>query len=74
MIREHDPVVLLEDLPEHRLVAGNVGTVVYLYDNRPAAEVEFPNPQDHPRYLVVTVMLSQLLKLQSRLLAPVSRT
>ena len=40
MIRELDSVVLTADLPEHRLRAGDVGTVVSLHGDR-GYEVEF---------------------------------
>ena len=30
MIKEHDIVVLTQDLPEERLTAGDVGTVVHV--------------------------------------------
>lgn len=65
-IREYDSVVLLRDLPEESLVAGDTGSVVYAYDNAPAFEVEFPNPSGKPRFLVVTVKAEDLLKLQPR--------
>ena len=44
MIKELDVVALIRDLPEHGLVAGDIGTVVYDYqasDPGPAYEVEF---------------------------------
>jgi len=41
MIKEHDRVVLTAPLPEHRLVEGDVGTVVHLYQDGRAYEVEF---------------------------------
>lgn len=41
MIREHDQVVLTEDLPEHALKAGDVGLVVHAYPEGKAFEVEF---------------------------------
>ena len=65
-IREHDAVVLLHDLPNSALVAGDTGVVVYVYDNAPAYEIEFPNPSGKPRFLVVTVKAENLLKLQPR--------
>ena len=40
MIRELDTVVLTEDLPEHGLKRGDIGTVVLLHD-QPGYEVEF---------------------------------
>jgi hypothetical protein len=41
MIEEHDRVVLTEPLPERDLQAGDVGTVVHVYENGTAYEVEF---------------------------------
>jgi hypothetical protein len=40
MIHEHDRVIFTEDMPEHRLAAGDVGTVVHIYDHDAAYEVE----------------------------------
>jgi len=41
MIKEHDRVVLLKDVPEEGLKAGDVGTIVHVYRNGEAFEVEF---------------------------------
>ena len=41
MISELDCVALTVDLPEHGLVAGDVGTVVHVYKNQSTFEVEF---------------------------------
>ncbi len=44
MIKDLDVVALTRDVPEHRLVAGDIGTVVFVYDTKDAApvyEVEF---------------------------------
>jgi hypothetical protein len=41
MVPEHASVVLLTDLPESGLVAGDVGAVVHVYRNGEAYEVEF---------------------------------
>jgi ATP-dependent exoDNAse (exonuclease V) alpha subunit len=41
MIKEHDRVVLLKDIPEQGLKAGDVGTVVHVYRHGEAFEVEF---------------------------------
>jgi hypothetical protein len=41
MIREHDQVVLTDDLPELALQAGDVGVVVHVYPSGAAYEVEF---------------------------------
>ncbi len=39
--REHDLAVLLCDVPQHGLHAGDVGTVVHVYAGHSAYEVEF---------------------------------
>jgi len=67
-IHEHDPVALLVNLPEHHLVAGDVGTAVFVHNRGEAFEVEFVDPTGEDRYIVVTVNAEQLLKL--RQLAP----
>ncbi|WP_448595806.1 DUF4926 domain-containing protein [Thermoflexus hugenholtzii] len=41
MIRELDSVVLMRDLPEHGLRAGDVGVVVHVYGEGIGFEVEF---------------------------------
>ena len=41
MIKEHDRVVLLAPVPTERLEAGDVGTVVHVYSDGAAFEVEF---------------------------------
>jgi Domain of unknown function (DUF4926) len=44
-IREHDRVVLTEDLPAEHLFMGDVGTVVHVYAKAAAYEVEFVSPE-----------------------------
>ena len=41
MIREHDRVVLTAPVPKERLEIGDVGTVVHVYADGKAFEVEF---------------------------------
>jgi ribulose-5-phosphate 4-epimerase/fuculose-1-phosphate aldolase len=41
MIKEHDRVALSRDLPEHGLTRGDLGTVVHIYADGKAYEVEF---------------------------------
>jgi len=41
MIKEHDCAVLLQDLPEEKLKAGDVGTVVHVHKGGAGYEVEF---------------------------------
>ena len=40
-IKEHDRVVLTADLPGEKLASGDVGTVVHVYRDGEAFEVEF---------------------------------
>lgn len=40
-MRELDQVVLIDDLPEHALVSGDVGTVVHAHRSGAGFEVEF---------------------------------
>ncbi|HEX6800406.1 MAG TPA: DUF4926 domain-containing protein [Ktedonobacterales bacterium] len=54
MIQEHDRVILTRDLPEHHLVAGDVGTVVHLYPGGAAYEVEVFTLDGHT-FDVVTI-------------------
>ena len=44
MINEHNLATLTEDLPEYGLKAGDVGTVVHIYPQGVAYEVEFFSP------------------------------
>jgi hypothetical protein len=41
MVKEHDVVVLREDLPSENLQTGDVGTVVHVHADGAAYEVEF---------------------------------
>ena len=41
MIQEHDRIVLTAAIPAERLEAGDVGTVVHIYRDGAAYEVEF---------------------------------
>ena len=41
MIKEHDCVVLTQNLPEENLVAGDIGTVVHIHGCGAGYEVEF---------------------------------
>ena len=65
MIKEHDCVVLTADLPEGKLEAGDVGTVVHIHKNGAAYEVEFMTLDGHT-VAVVTVASSQLRPVSSR--------
>jgi uncharacterized protein DUF4926 len=41
VIKEHDRVVLKKNLPAEKLRAGDVGTIVHIYSDAHAYEVEF---------------------------------
>lgn len=41
MIKEHECVVLTEDLPEEGLKAGDIGTVLHIHQGGAGYEVEF---------------------------------
>jgi len=41
MIKEHDRIVLTEPVPAEGLEAGDVGTVVHVYSEGKAFEIEF---------------------------------
>ena len=59
IIKEHDRVVLTVDLPVERLKSGDVGTVVHLYRDGLAYEVEFTTLNGDTA-AVVTVEKSQV--------------
>ena len=41
MIKEHDSVILTQDLSKEELMAGDIGTIVHIHDNGAGYEVEF---------------------------------
>lgn len=59
MIKEHERVVLTTALPPEGLVSGDVGTVVHVYADRLAYEVEFVALDGHTA-AVVTVEAGSL--------------
>ena len=59
MIKEHDSVVLTEDLREEGLKAGDIGTVVHIHRNGEGYEVEFMT-LDGETLAVVTLLPSQV--------------
>ena len=46
-IKEHECVVLTEDVPSSGLLAGDVGTVVHIHGNGAGYEVEFMTLTGH---------------------------
>ena len=65
MIKEHDIVVLTQDLPEDRLKAGDVGTVVHIHQGGAGYAVEFMTLSGRT-IAVTTVMASQVRAVTSR--------
>ena len=63
MIKEHDIVVLTEDVPEEGLTAGDVGTVVHIH-NGEGYEVEF---------MTLTGQTNAVASLLARQVRPVSK-
>lgn len=59
MFKEHDRIVLTSDLPEGGLKAGDVGTIIHVYGQEQAFEVEFLALDGHT-VAVATVTPSQL--------------
>ena len=59
MIREHDRVVLTAPVPKERLEIDDVGTVVHVYPDGKAFEVEFTTLDGHTA-AVATVEASQV--------------
>ena len=59
MIKEHERVVLTAPVPEEGLEAGDVGTVVHLYHDGQAYEVEFTT-LDGKTAAVVTLEANQV--------------
>ena len=65
MIKEHDRIVLLKDLPEDGLQSGDVGTVVHIYPRGEAFEVEFMT-LDGGTVAVITLLSSQIRAVSKR--------
>ena len=61
-VKQYDVVTLVSDLPEHRLVRGQVGTIVEQYAPD-AFEVEFMD-QNGRTYALATLKAEDLLVLQ----------
>jgi len=65
MIKEHDRIVLTKAIPAERLEAGDVGTVVHVYRDGLAYEVEFTTLGGETA-AVVTVEAAQLRAVHKR--------
>jgi hypothetical protein len=64
-MKEHDMVVLRESLPQSRLESGDIGTVVHVYADGGAFEVEFATG-DGSTLAVLTLVSSQIRPVGSR--------
>ena len=65
MIKEHDCVVLTENLPEEGLQAGDIGTVVHIHQGGAGYEVEFMTLVGET--VAVTTLLPSQLRAIARL-------
>ncbi|MAS35903.1 MAG: DUF4926 domain-containing protein [Anaerolineaceae bacterium] len=65
MIKEFDQVVVLEDLPEYELKAGDLGTVVLIHGDHAGYELEIFSA-DGRTLAVVTVDASQVRPVNHR--------
>ena len=59
MIKEHDFVVLTQDLPEQSLQAGDIGTVINIHENSAGYELEFMTLSGET-IAIVTLLASQV--------------
>jgi hypothetical protein len=65
MIQEHDCIVLTENLPDEKLEAGDVGTVIHIHPGGTAYEVEFMTLTGQT-IAVTTVLPTQLRPISKR--------
>jgi len=65
MIKEHDCVVLTEDVPAEGLKAGDIGTVVHTHAGREGYEVEFMTLAGQT-FAVVTLLPTQVRAIAPR--------
>lgn len=64
-MKEHERVMLLRDIPEEHLAAGDVGTILHIYRDGEAYEVEFFALDGHT-WAVATVESNQVRAVTSR--------
>ena len=70
MIKEHDCVVLTQDLPEEGMQAGDIGTVVHVHQGGAGYEVEFMTLAGET-VAVVTLLPTQVRPITRRDIAQV---
>lgn len=73
MIKEHDRVVLTAPVPVSHLDVGDVGTVVHVYADGEAVEIEFTT-LDGATAATATVEASAVRPVGSREITPSQRT
>lgn len=61
-LKQYDIVALTVDLPEKKLLSGQVGTIVEVYNNGEAFEVDFVDREGHT-YGLHTLQPAQLMLL-----------
>lgn len=67
-MKEHERVVLAEDIPEHGLEAGDVGTIVFVHRGGEGFEVEFLTLSGET-VAVATLLSSQVRSIADREIA-----
>ena len=72
MIKEHDIIVLNKNISEHKLIIGDIGTIVMVYNNNESYEVEF-NTLQGEHISVVTVNANDIRPIQMREIAHVRK-
>lgn len=65
MIKEHDRVVLKEEVPYQGLKSGDVGTVIHVHKKGEAFEVEFLTLQGET-VAIATLEVAQIRSVQKR--------
>jgi hypothetical protein len=65
MLQEHERVVLTVSVPDEGLEAGDVGTIVHVYSDNEAYEVEFVALDGHTT-AVTTLEMGQVRPVTSR--------
>jgi len=68
MIKEHEEIVLAEDLPQYGLKRGDIGTVVYIHQGGKGFEVEFV-ALDGETLAVATVDANQVRQIRKNEIA-----
>ncbi len=73
MIKEHDTIVLNKNIVEHKLIIGDIGTVVTIYNSGEAYEVEFNTLQGN-HISVVSLYAHDIREIREQEIAHVRKT